>query len=103
MKTNKKAILGMLVAMVMSLGVMGGISDSNQKDFNIQQATLVLTYASAAGEMGGEVYSNQQKGGMAVAALCLGTATKTLAGCAVGLGWCPAGWIAGAGAAVVGL
>ena len=30
MKTNKKAILGMLVAMIMSLGVMNGIN--NQKD-----------------------------------------------------------------------
>ena len=29
MKTNKKAILGMLVAIVISLGVMGGINETN--------------------------------------------------------------------------
>ncbi|MDR2145083.1 MAG: hypothetical protein LBE91_01305 [Tannerella sp.] len=37
MKVNKKAILGMLVAMVMSLGVMGGINKSFVEYGTIQQ------------------------------------------------------------------
>ena len=43
MKTNKKAILGMLVAMILSLGVMNGIN-SKGKDLSLQQAGLVAAY-----------------------------------------------------------
>jgi hypothetical protein len=104
MKTNKKAILGVLLARVVSLGVMKGINDSRyQEDFNIQQASIVLTYAAGAGEINGEMYTNRQRGLMAVSAIILWDATKVLGGCAGGLGWCPAGWIAGAGAVVTGL
>jgi hypothetical protein len=39
MKTNKKAVLGMLVAMVMSLGVMMGINQKSN-DSNLQQVGL---------------------------------------------------------------
>jgi hypothetical protein len=39
MKTNKKAILGMLVAMIMSLGVMGGIN-SKTNDSNLQLISM---------------------------------------------------------------
>jgi FtsH-binding integral membrane protein len=50
MKTNKKAILGMLVAMIMSLGVMQGISVQKQsEDANLQQAWTVACYTSEAG------------------------------------------------------
>lgn len=48
MKTNKKAILGMLVAMVMSLGVMQGIAKS-ERDSSVQQAWTVACYTSEAG------------------------------------------------------
>ena len=43
MKTNKKAILGMLVAMVMSMGVMQGVNANKQSvDSNLQQAAAVI-------------------------------------------------------------
>ncbi len=42
MKTNKKAILGMLVAIVMSLGVMQGIS-AKQQDVNLQQCAGLMS------------------------------------------------------------
>ncbi|MDR0604222.1 MAG: hypothetical protein LBG80_07985 [Bacteroidales bacterium] len=45
-KVNKKAILAMLVAMVMSLGMMGGINGESQ-DSNLQQyATASFIIAS---------------------------------------------------------
>jgi hypothetical protein len=51
MKTNKKAILGMLVAMVMSLGVMGGINIKSN-DSNLQQyCVLVSEYHPGTREM----------------------------------------------------
>ena len=43
MKTNKKAILGMLVAMVMSLGVMGGMN--NKKE--VSETNLIWGIGSA--------------------------------------------------------
>jgi hypothetical protein len=43
MKTNKKAILGMLVAMILSLGMMNGIN-SKGKDLSLQQAGVVAAY-----------------------------------------------------------
>lgn len=45
MRTNKKAILGMLVAIVMSLGVMNGIN--NKKE--VQEANLMWSYMGAFG------------------------------------------------------
>ncbi|MBQ8059614.1 MAG: hypothetical protein IJ199_07330 [Prevotella sp.] len=48
MKTNKKALMGMLVAMVMSLGVTGGIQKQAQKsnELSIQQIAAGCTYTS---------------------------------------------------------
>jgi len=55
MKTNKKAILGMLVAMVMSLGVMQGINTQKQNgDINIQQCFGLLGAMSTAESTVGE-------------------------------------------------
>ena len=51
MITNKKAILGMLVAMVMSLGVMSGIN-KNSSDSNVQQVGAVCAYISGETEGG---------------------------------------------------
>lgn len=45
----------------------------------------------------------EASGKLAVGALAMGKVTETLGTCAVGLGWCPAGWIAGVGAAAAGL
>ncbi|MDR0699864.1 MAG: hypothetical protein LBG28_11720 [Tannerella sp.] len=59
---NKKATSGMLVAMVMSLGVMQGINSEKTNDFNLQQASLVCAYAAGAGEIGDEVYTDEQRG-----------------------------------------
>jgi hypothetical protein len=102
-RVNKKAIVAMLVTMIMSLGVMSGVNSRKTSDSNLQQASLVCTYAAGAGEIGDEVYTDKQKGEMAVSSVVLMGAAKSLAGCAVGLGWCPAGWIAGVGAGVAGL
>lgn len=51
MKTNKKAILGMLVAMVMSLGVMGGAS-SKTNDVSTQQVGVGCGYMAGKTEGG---------------------------------------------------
>jgi hypothetical protein len=51
MKTNKKAILGMLVAMVMSLGVMQGIN-AKANDSNLQQCSVASGYMAGATEGG---------------------------------------------------
>jgi FtsH-binding integral membrane protein len=50
MKTvNKKAILGMLVAMIMSLGVLQGMGVQKQSESaNLQQAWTVACYQSEA-------------------------------------------------------
>lgn len=45
METNKKAILGLLVSMVISLGIMSGIND--KKD--VQGTNLVWAYMGAYG------------------------------------------------------
>jgi hypothetical protein len=56
MKTNKKAILGMLVAMVMSLGVMNGINDNSIEPRTTQQwGLLSYMYADQAESTAGEV------------------------------------------------
>ena len=43
----------MLVAIVISLGVMGGINE-NKCDYNLQEATVAMTYAAGTGEYGPE-------------------------------------------------
>jgi hypothetical protein len=48
-KVNKKAILAMLVAMVMSLGMMGGINGESY-DSNVQQAAAVCYIAASNSE-----------------------------------------------------
>jgi len=71
MKANKKSILGMLVAIVMSLGIMQGI-EKNQSDGSLQQqaAALVCTYASY--ETGGDVLCDMA-GVMSAACLTFAT------------------------------
>jgi hypothetical protein len=49
MKKSKKAIFGMLVAMVMSLGLMGGINGKSH-DSNLQQLSVISAYAGGSGE-----------------------------------------------------
>ncbi|MBO5641838.1 MAG: hypothetical protein J5900_05325 [Prevotella sp.] len=51
MKTNKKALMGMLVAMVMSLGVVEGI-DKKAGDTNVQQLGAACAVASCLTEGG---------------------------------------------------
>ncbi|MDR1624621.1 MAG: hypothetical protein LBS04_06580 [Tannerellaceae bacterium] len=49
MMTNKKAILGMLVAMVMSLGVLQGMGvQKKSESVNLQQAWTIACYESEA-------------------------------------------------------
>jgi hypothetical protein len=43
MKKNKKAILAMLVTMIMSLGMMGGIN-GNSQDSSLQQVSATAGY-----------------------------------------------------------
>jgi hypothetical protein len=52
MKTNKKAILGMLAAMIMSLGVMGGINSTSHSESNLQQVSVGAGYMAGATEGG---------------------------------------------------
>lgn len=49
MKTNKKALMGMLVAMVMSLGVVEGI-DKKAGDTNVQQLGAACSLAAVCTE-----------------------------------------------------
>ena len=51
MKTNKKAILGMLVAIVMSLGVMNGVN-SRISDSGFQQVSIGCGYMAGETEGG---------------------------------------------------
>lgn len=67
MKTNKKAILGMLVAMVMSLGVMGGAS-SKTNDVSTQQVGVGCGYMAGKTEGGASGAWN------AASNFCVGTA-----------------------------
>ncbi|MBQ8114988.1 MAG: hypothetical protein IJ145_02550 [Prevotella sp.] len=52
MKTNKKALMGMLVAMVMSLGVMGGIQKQAQKsnELSTQQISAGCAFNATLSE-----------------------------------------------------
>jgi len=69
MKTNKKAILGMLVAMVMSLGVMGGMNAKNH-DANLQQVGLGAAYVAGTTEGGTSAVA------LAVSVYCIGTSSN---------------------------
>ena len=60
----------MLVAIVISLGVMGGINE-NKCDYNLQEATVAMTYAAGTGEYGPEA-----SGKLAVGALAMGKVTE---------------------------
>jgi hypothetical protein len=51
MKKSKKAIFGMLVAMIMSLGVMGGINGKSQ-DSNLQQVSIGSAWVASETEGG---------------------------------------------------
>lgn len=55
MKVNKKAILGMFVAMVMSLGIITGINQKNSilKDANLVQISLGCAVNGATAEGAG--------------------------------------------------
>ena len=64
----------MLVAIVISLGVMGGINE-NKCDYNLQEATVAMTYAAGTGEYGPEA-----SGKLAVGALAMGKVTKCFFG-----------------------
>lgn len=87
----------MLVAIVISLGVMGGINE-NKCDYNLQEATVAMTYAAGTGEYGPEA-----SGKLAVGALAMGKVTEHST-CAVGSeAGVLADWVAGVGAAAAGL
>jgi hypothetical protein len=98
MKTNKKAILGMLVAMVMSLGIMNGIN-KEAKDNNLQQVTYGCAYMACGGSEGGPA--------MQAAWVLVGAygydVTSGLVVAAVTNGWNPAGWVCGGAAIITGL
>jgi hypothetical protein len=79
MKTNKKAILGMLVAIVMSLGVMNGIQYKQSEDTNLQHicifADAVGNYAISEGETAlGYAYKGIAWGGGIAAGYLVGAA-----------------------------
>lgn len=57
MKSNKKAILGMLVAMVMSLGVMNGINNQKNK---FHESNLVWAYMGNYGNPGYTPTTNEK-------------------------------------------
>jgi hypothetical protein len=91
MKVNKKAILAMLVTMIMSLGMMGGIN-GNSHDSNLQQAAAVCNYAASNNES-----SLAQVVGYTAAGLASGVGGyvgSTGLGIVVGAASNPVGWIA---------
>ena len=49
MKTNKKALMGMLVAMVMSIGILGGMQNKSQKDGNLSVQQIAIGCGFNAG------------------------------------------------------
>ncbi|GHT21766.1 hypothetical protein FACS189430_02390 [Bacteroidia bacterium] len=88
MLVNKKAVLGMLVAIVMSLGVMGGISQSKAaQDVNLVAVGATYYYQTTHPEMTAE---------QGAAAGFLGVEFSTMASVAIGFCWGgPAGIAAG--------
>ena len=97
MKTNKQAIFGMLVAMVMSLGMMGGINSNN--GHSLEQITFGCAYMAAGGSEGGPAM--QAAWGLTSAYGY--NVTSGLATAAIANGWNPAGWVCGGAAIVCGL
>jgi hypothetical protein len=69
-RINKKAIFGMLVAMILSLGIMGGINGQNH-DFNVQQIAVVTSYAAP----------NESGAAKAVLNVTSGSASAVASGC----------------------
>lgn len=95
MKTNKKAALGMLVASIISLGIMGGINE-NSTDSTLQQVAL------GCGYMAGEAEGGASGAWTVGAALATGAAGQIATG-GTFLGWNPVGWGMWAGAGVCAL
>ena len=89
MKTNKKAIFGMLVAMVMSLGMMGGIN-SKTNDVSTQQWAAISYYCGNNSEgTAGQVVGKALGGcfnGAAAGIVMAGIATGGV-GLVAGLAW----------------
>jgi hypothetical protein len=87
MKMNKKAILGMLVAMVMSLGVMGGIN-TKSNDSNVMCVSWV-TYNNAA-----QSENSYNQGAWYGVSAYYGSAATTLLYTGAPIAATPAGWVA---------
>jgi hypothetical protein len=88
MKTNKKAILGMLVAMIMSLGVLQGINLNKQSENATLQQVGAISYgisSSTEGFWSGFAY------GIGTSATGVGVAG---AFAILSNSWNPGGWIA---------
>jgi|GEM_PF-541049 len=89
MKTNKKAILGFAVAMVVSLSVMqGNAMKSDKQDVNIQQVALGAAYYGANSENRGT------QAAAAVVVIGAGAVAKTAFTGGAMFGWTPVGWAA---------
>lgn len=84
----------MLVAIVISLGVMGGINNNN--DSSLQQVGIGCAYMSTSSE-GGAVGAWG-----AASVIALGAAQQIATGGTI-LGWTPVGWGMWVGAGVYGL
>ncbi|GIZ16312.1 hypothetical protein RCZ15_15170 [Capnocytophaga catalasegens] len=84
---NKKAILGMLVTMIMSLGIMGGVNKTNKIDSNLQQVAVGCGYMASQSEGGGATGA-----WMAASGVATGFAVNVAYGAAVNT-WNPAGWV----------
>ena len=78
MKVNKKAILGMFVAMVVSLGIMGGFNKKSA-DSTLQQWAVISYFAAQESEtVSGKVVSKTVggiSGGAATSMIIAGAAT----------------------------
>jgi hypothetical protein len=87
MKTNKKAILGMLVAMILSLGMMRGISTTKDKDANVNLCGIaggcMSVHAGSEGSLG-----------WAMAFSAYSNVALTAGGYMIGCGG-PVGWVCG--------
>lgn len=77
MKTNKKAVLGMVLAIVVSLGTMMGTQQSRKNDISLQQVSL--TCASI-------VDNHEGGGGYAVAAGIFSVAAGDFLYCSISTG-----------------
>lgn len=87
MKTNKKAVLGMLTAIVISLGVMGSINQNKvKKDTSFMQVSLSCGYNANNSEnsMGSRVINGSISGMAATAASAFYVAGFTSVGSVVG-------------------